>query len=276
MKPGIYNDLTNEAYHASEGLSSSDLKQLLKSPSHWQAYKNGEKKRTKAKDHGNLVHVLLLEPDKFKDLFHVGEFNTRRGKEYDRACEEAGERLVISIAEHEQGLRMVDSVLIQAKENEELAKSLEGQKETSFYWIDEATGILCKVKPDILGERSITDIKTASDASFDAFQRDMVEYLYFLSAPYYIEGVSRALPRSPPIEQFKFVVIEKTAPYPVAIYKLSPEALSMGAKLFRKSLNSYAEAISTEIWGGYPKEAIEMGVPNYYSYKYSYSSGDPE
>jgi len=280
MNPGIYtaDQLSNEAYHASAGLSSSDLKELLKSPRHWQAYKENKKPPTADQIKGTLVHTLLLEPDKFKDTFSVGDFNIRRGKEYEKALDASGGKTLITIAEHEQGLRMVDSVLKQAMQNEELSSCLVGAREQSFYWTDPATGILCKVRPDIFNaqSKSIVDIKTSSDASFDSFQRDMVDYMYFLSGAFYLGGVDRVLAEMAGINNFKFVVIEKTEPYPVAIYKLSLEAIAMGNKFIRKALNTYADAVSTATWAGYPKQAIEMGLPGYVNYKYSYTSGDAD
>ena len=56
-------DVTNEAYHADRScVSVSGLKQLLRSPAHYQAYLNGHRKETPAMFLGPAVHARLLEP----------------------------------------------------------------------------------------------------------------------------------------------------------------------------------------------------------------------
>ena len=73
---GRIQGLSNAEYHGGPGVSSSELKYLLQSFSHWQEYHrekdekrqkraDGEEKVTKAKDakdKGSLVHALILEP----------------------------------------------------------------------------------------------------------------------------------------------------------------------------------------------------------------------
>lgn len=68
MQPGIYPDISNEAYHTGPGTSKTDLKFILKSPKTYRAIKNGEieKKQTVFKDLGKALHELVLEPK----LFH--------------------------------------------------------------------------------------------------------------------------------------------------------------------------------------------------------------
>jgi len=271
MKPGIYPSLPINEYHSGPGLSSTDLKQLLKSPRHWKASKESEKKQNAYQIKGELVHVLLLQPQEFQEKFAVGDFKIRRGKEYDKVCAENEGKTIVSQEEYTIGCAIRDSVLLQAKENEHLNRALQGQKEHSFYWEDKATGILCKARPDILNleTKTISDLKTTSDASFDAFQRDVVEYMYFLSMAFYETGVKVSGLKH------QFIAIEKTEPYPVALYTLSVDAIAIGHKFARKALNCYADAISTDSWNGYPMEPIEMGLPQWTNYKYSFAAGDP-
>src|SRR5690606_1386937 len=59
---------TNEQYHASEGLSSSGLKHLAKTPRHYQMARLKDKKETSSQKLGTLAHMALLEPEKFHTM----------------------------------------------------------------------------------------------------------------------------------------------------------------------------------------------------------------
>ena len=72
MLPGIY-DISNEEYHASEGLSRSAIMELRRSPEHYYA-KYVLNKKSEATDSmiiGNAVHSFILEPNKFSDEFAI-------------------------------------------------------------------------------------------------------------------------------------------------------------------------------------------------------------
>jgi hypothetical protein len=72
-----------------------------------------------------------------------------------------------------------------------------GAPEQSGFWIDEATGIRCRVRFDWLpsiqsGRLIIPDYKTTTDASDDALQKDIAKYGYNQQADWYETG-ARAL-----------------------------------------------------------------------------------
>ena len=281
MKPGIVK-IKNEAYHAGEGISSSDLKQLLKSPAHYRASKLEPIEPTPQMVLGTVFHALMLEPESFEADFAVGNHKIRSGKEYDKTVADNPGKTIITVAQYDAAKAMVDSYQSQCQDNPELAQLNEGLKEMAFYWQCGETGATCKVKPDIItaGGGSIVDVKTASDASFDAFQKQMVDLQYFVSAAYYLRGVAEVLRLGvnvPHVTEaptgFKFIVIETKEPYPVAIYKLAPKALEFGNALVDKALQVYAESVATDTWPGYSKESLEMDLPNWAYFKSSYVGG---
>jgi len=66
MKPGIYEDLTDDDYHSSEGYSSTQIKRALRTGSPRKALAP-----TEDKPHyrlGRLVHMAVLEPERWADL----------------------------------------------------------------------------------------------------------------------------------------------------------------------------------------------------------------
>jgi exodeoxyribonuclease VIII len=281
MTPGIHK-IKNELYHAGQGLSSSNLKDLLRSAAHFQAAKLEPMEPTPQMVLGSVFHALVLEPECFESDYAVGEHTVRRGKEYERCLADNPGKTIITAEQFRAACAMRDSYLAQCQGNTELAELNDGLKETAFYWECQATGALCKVKPDLIPSKGcvIADLKTASDASFDTFQRQMVDLQYFVSAAFYLRGVAEVMRmgiKIPNVSEvptgFKFIVIETKEPYPVAIYRLAPKALEFGNVLIDRALETYAEAIATDTWPGYSKQALEMDLPAYAYYKANYVGG---
>jgi PDDEXK-like domain of unknown function (DUF3799) len=263
---------SNREYHSGEGLGSTDLKQLLRSAAHFQARKGDPHDPTAEMLKGSLVHSLILEPEKTSQDFAIGDFNIRRGKAYDDFCEANRGREIVSQKEFDEASLIATAFERQRKENADLSRLLDGVRENSFYWTDKATGVLCKCRPDVLtAHGAIVDIKTTRDATFDAFQKQVVDLQYFVSAAHYVCGVNQVLKEGPalpggfvPPTAFVFVVIETKEPYLVATYYLDDSALIAGWTLCKKALETYANAKTSQKWEGYPKQMIKMDLPKWF------------
>jgi hypothetical protein len=113
---------------------------------------------------------------------------------------------------HERIQKMTKSV--RRHPGASLFLNMAGAAEESFYWIDEATGLLCKCRPDyrIPERRILVDLKSCEDASPEAFARTIFNYTYYIQAGFYLDGVSQVL--AEPYRTFIFIAVEKTPPYP--------------------------------------------------------------
>lgn len=269
MKHGKYPDLTNQFYHQDEGISSSALKKLLKSAAHYQAYLNEDKETSKEMTLGSLVHTLILEPDKLEEQYFVGEFNVRRGKDYEAALKLAGDRTVVTQEEFEKAEQIVEAFRAQAIDhpllNGKEAKLLDGEKEHSYYWEDPKTAILCKCRPDNLTpDGMVIDIKTTRDAGLDSFQKTVTMFGYHLSAAFYLRGIEAVTGVRP--KGFTIIAIETEAPYAFQVFQFGEQALRIGTEEFEKALEVYAEAVSTDLWPAYGTKVVELELPNWYNY----------
>ena len=278
MKPGMHK-IRNQEYHAGPGLSSSDLKELLKSAAHYKTYKANPPEQTAEMLRGSLVHQMILEPELFDQEYAVGSFNIRRGKEYEKVVAENPGKIVISSEELCEATKCVEAFKEECSKNKELSELFEGVKELAFYWEDKESGALLKAKPDVITKTGkIVDLKTARDASFDAFQKQMVDLKYFVSAAHYLNGVREVIgmeiegtsiiPHPP--NTFHFVVIETKAPYAIAVYTLDEKAIEFGNALISHAIRNFSEAIATDEWRGYPKRVVEIGLPPWCYYKMNY------
>lgn len=285
METGKYT-LSNSDYHKQESLGSSNLKDLLRSPAHYLASLQNPIEPTPQMVLGSVVHCLLLETHLFESLYAVGEHKQRRGKEYEKCVSENVGKTIITKEQFAEATRLVEEVKNQVERNEVLKSLLEGIKETSFFWEDPSTGILCKARPDIITPSGIiVDIKTSSDGSFDAFQKQMVDLKYFLSMAWYMRGYKETCSKTgmmvdvnkfmiPVPTRAVFVVIETKDPYAIATYELDESAIRVGHEMCDKALEIYAEAVSTETWESYPKKLVTMGLPNWAFFKFNKPEGD--
>lgn len=77
-------DVTNATYHADRScVSVSGLKQILRSPAHYQAYLQGiTHKDTPAKFMGTAIHTRLLEPELYAHEYVTAPDSDKRTKEW--------------------------------------------------------------------------------------------------------------------------------------------------------------------------------------------------
>lgn len=261
---GIYNNISNEAYHQGPGISRSALMEFRKSPYHyWYKYKNRdyvEEPSTSTQVFGNAFHSFILEPQKFASQFYIlpkFDKRTKAGLErWHHIQREQVNKICLTEEQHQVLQHMAESL----KQNGLALKLIEkAQIEQSLYWNDPDTGILCKCRPDILRPRLVADLKTAQDGSAWAFSKAVYEYGYHIQAAMIREALQ--VIQGIDIQSFWFLVIEKSAPYVVSTYKLDAAALEKGKEDFKALLSRYQACLKTNHWPAY--EAQEISLPHY-------------
>ncbi len=262
-EPGIHQ-ITNEQYHAAEGMSRSALWTFKQLPQkYWYEYVSGKSQRPKDSEAfviGDMVHTLLLEPQLFDERYFMMANIDRRTKSgkalYEDSLAIAAGRSLISVDQYELVRAMVDSL-----EGQEIVRQIVSQHakvEQSIFWIDEETGILCKARPDVWNNPLCGDLKTTEDASYRAFQYSAMKYGYFVQAAMIYEALKSI---GEAYEKFIFMCVEKKLPHAVGLYLLDDEALQFGLDLFHQLLRQYAECHHTGI---YPDYGVQMlMIPKY-------------
>ncbi len=256
-KPGIYFDLPNEEYHASDGISKTGLWTIdQKTPAH---YKFAVRKETNAFDMGEGCHLAILQPNLFEKRVHRGPEN-RRGNDWKDAvegCKIEG-KLLLTAGDYDSVLAIRDAV----HANSWINSIITGGKpmiEASGYWTDPETGALCRCRPDFYREdlATIIDVKSTVSAHPDAFARSVINYGYHAQEAFYSDGW-QALGK--PLDAFAFIGWEKTAPYAFSVYELPPAIVEEGRAIMRKSLTTYAECQKANNWPGYPEGVQELPI----------------
>jgi hypothetical protein len=246
-----------DMYHAGPGVSSTGLKEILKSPAHYQASKDEVRVDSAALRFGRLVHLRLLEPAVF-------EATTIKKPEVDGRTKE-GRAINAEFAEISAGKEVITEAeaakleaMARAAKTNRLASNIfgKGLAEISVYWTDEATGVLCKARADLLHSEVIFDLKTCYSAQPKEFQKAIANYQYHLSASFYFDGFQTVTP----VKNFSWIAVEKDAPYCFGFYAADQELLNLGRAEYQKALAIYAECDKAGQWPGYAQEFVNISM----------------
>ncbi|ECC3130227.1 exonuclease VIII, partial [Salmonella enterica subsp. enterica] len=250
IQPGIYYDIPNEAYHAGPGVSKSQLDDIADTPAIYLWRKNApvDTEKTKSLDTGTAFHCRVLEPEEFSKRFIIAqEFNRRTsaGKEEEKTFLEECARTGRTVLTAEEGRKielMYQSVMALPL-GQWLVESA-GYAESSVYWEDPETGILCRCRPDkIIPEfHWIMDVKTTAD--IQRFRTAYYDYRYHVQDAFYSDGYRAQFGEIP---TFVFLVASTTAEcgrYPVEIFMMGEDAKLAGQREYRRNLQTLAECLN--------------------------------
>jgi hypothetical protein len=257
--PGISFD----AYRAIDAISSHGLMLVEQSPAHFRQSQLAPRESSPAQALGTLVHLLTLEPEREAHEVAVApelDRRTKAGKEaYDAFHVESQGKLIVTADDLARARAIREAVMAQPFARALLA---DGQAETTLLWRDQETGVDCKARPDWLcaGHQVVLDVKTARDASADAFARAAGSYAYHLQAALYLDALGQCGLGE---RTFVFLVVETEPPYAVALYQLDEAALHAGRIRYRRALAHYAECLASGLWPGYPTEIQPLSLPKW-------------
>lgn len=259
--------MTEREYRSHEGISRSELFKISESPEKFKYYQENPEEPTPSLIFGQLFHAMALQPETVADLFAVAPNVDRRTK--------AGKEAFAQFESESHGKTVVTEDMIEMSEamceamfkDPFVCKLLNGQKEVPFFWQDDLTGELCKCRVDCLTELSdkliVVDVKTADDASTDAFMRSAVKYGYDLQAAMYGKGVEVCTGKKP---IFVFIVIEKKPPFAINILQCDELFIRRGYDLFREYIGIYHDCKQTGLFYGYlgkHNQINNLALPSY-------------
>jgi len=248
--PNIIN--TRSEYDATKAINCSGMKELLKSPAHYKASLTAERTESKALKVGSFVHHLALESTPVGEKFAViPEGIDRRTKEgkvaYEAFTLASAGKILITSEEWQMGHLVADAAV--------RARDSIGVKftKTEFMFSVDYCGTTLKSAIDAIGDDGyLYDLKTTEDASPKGFLNSVRSYRYNLQAYFYRLAYEAAFGERP--KGFRFIAVEKNAPYEFAIYELGPDLMSYAVSDFESALKSYKSCIALDEWPGYGSE----------------------
>jgi len=247
---------SDEVYYSDYSfVTNSQLGLIKKSPATYQYYRENPSDRpiTKALNFGRAFHMCMLEHDKYeKEVVVEPDVNkrTKAGKEeYQKFLTLHNGMTILSTDEY-QSLTGMRNKLTSSIEAMELLSG--GIAEQVNVWNDPDSHVSCKGKADYWNkERNIlVDIKTTQDSSPEGFKGSAYKYGYDRQASFYLDGFGA--------DQFWFIVIEKSAPYNMAIYNCSDEFLAGGRTKYKTLLDMYNYYFIQKLFD--PYEHVYTGI----------------
>lgn len=277
MTPGIHKDIPIGDYHADiDWISSTMLRMLAESPKHlWHYLKQKDDERKSHFDFGNAFELALLDKQGFADNVAIyddseiidqiratrpqitGFGNTKEYKEWKANWIADNEGKYIINADGKESYEVIEAMLescYQDKVIQGLIKGIEYQY--SLMWIDTATGLKLKTRPDIckMKKNVIVDVKTANDGSPDGFSRAIGQHKLYIQAIMQIDGVL-ATGLMPKVDAYFWLVVEKTAPYNATIYEFVDWQQEEAIEEYRYLLETMKKAKDKGVWPGYSQWA---------------------
>ena len=258
--PCFIAGMPNDAYHSHpEGISSTGLKSVLRSPAHYKFQAAHE--TTRAKQMGTACHTAMLEPDRYKaEYVLLREVNVRTASEYKQAVKVHGSEIVLVAHEADKVAGMQEAVLANPLMRSRLTG--EGWRELSLFVRDPVTAVLIRVRYDLLlTDGTIVDVKKTQDARPDPFSRAIDNYGYDLSAALYVDAFEWATGEE---AQFEFAAVEEAMPHGHKLYRPCDATLGEGRRKYREALASFAQCELDGVWPSLPCDEPELiSLPAY-------------
>jgi PDDEXK-like domain of unknown function (DUF3799) len=263
----LIEGVSYQTYADSDGINASGLKDILRSPAHFYEHRFNrvEEKETPALLFGKLLHYAVLEPTLFKQKYVVQpkfDRRTKIGKDgYEKWMVELKPDAIIVPEDYvEKLVKMSDKIIHHPKASKLLAT---GVRETTLWWTDPVTGEVCKSRPDFVSEKfGIIDLKTTTDARYEAFQYQIRKLQYHVQAAHYLYGARcTGVCRS---DAFTFIAIEKDPPYEMAVWPAGASILAHGEREREKAMAKFAQCKKTKVWPGYNPDARLIEFPDWF------------
>lgn len=261
----ITRNLTEESYNQLEGIRSSHLKSVLTSQAHYLHATQFKQKQTDAMRLGTLIHMAVLEPERFKTSVTLapdfGDMRSKANREKrDAWVLDQGGKLTIS-EEDAFIIAGICNSLTKKKSFLKLVEQHELEKEVSFQGT--IHGLKTKARADAidLKKKVLVDLKSCQKATPEAFAFYVRDYGVDIQQAFYIPTIESASGN----EVFKWdewtsyiIAVEKTAPFESQIYEIPPQELQLAFKDVSLALELIQEAKQTGVYRGYPDMVLAI------------------
>lgn len=250
----IAHGLPASEYRASPGVSASGLFALAESPADYRERLANPRPSTPAQALGTLVHLALLEPDRWEDSVAIAPKVNRRTKagkaQWAAWLERSAGKIVATQDDRDATCRIIEAV-----DRDPAARSLiatDGESELSIWW--EVDGTLCKARVDRLRHDGfLVDVKTASDANPKRWRDEAHRYGYHRQAAHYLDGLRSVatLGETPAPIGWAWLVVQTSAPWHVVVVVPSEQWLDIGRADRDRLLDVYRACEASGEWPGH-------------------------
>ena len=264
--PILARDMPANEYHAVQAMSSGGLRRMRQSPAHFYGAMLDPARPastpTPAMRNGTLVHCAIFEPDALFQRYVMQPADVDLRTKAGRAWRDEQTAEVVAPDDMNRAIAQASAL----RSLPEIARLLSsGYAESSAFWQDYETGVLCKCRPDWVYDTGdgviLLDGKTAKDASPDGFARSSWNFRYDLQAAWYSDGFERATGQR--VLGFVFGAVESEWPHCAAAYMLPDDVLDAARREIRRLMRQYADCLQRNHWPGYPAGVTLLTMPRW-------------
>lgn len=280
-------DMTSTDYHAHPAIGASMLECFRESRRTYYA-RYVEKSEpapepSAAMVLGTLVHLMLLEPERFPQSVADPYPETapdgknwlrRKGSDHERWWAEEVAKRDGKIPCDVDLLSRLDRIVKSIRGNERAAKLLaqEGKTEFTILWRDKHTGLDCKCRVDFMPTSLIADprpvavdLKTTDDPAPQPYASSLVRLGYHRKLKHYQAGLNAYTGSQQP---FVHIAAGTCPPYAVASYDIDDrhpnDGFPLGAEQRRRTLRNLAECIESNDWREpWEKSVVTLSLPSW-------------
>jgi hypothetical protein len=265
----IVRDMPAAQYHSAPDLGSGSIRELLKSPKHFAAYRDGGSETTPAMRLGTLAHTATLEPAVWSRRYVRDVEGDGRTKAVKEAREALAQRVaaegmsVVRPDDYDTAEAIAKSVRVHPAASALLRYAAD--VELSVFWEDGDTGVPCKARIDLVAKTPagivLCDLKTTADASEDAASKALVNYSLDTQAAHYIDGYEAATGET--VAHYALIFVESGAPHDVLVRALGNATLARGRTRRIKALDLWAECTASGKWPGRDEKIATIDAPSW-------------
>ena len=250
---------TRQEYEAIDALNQTSAKLLLKAPAKYAYDKANPRKDSKALREGIMTHAAVLDPEAFAKFKPEPEADkrTKEGKEVHAywASTLQPDDIRCKADEYDNALSYADAVKAAMARYNIVPVATEVMLKADYM-------VPIKGSIDLIAEDGyIYDIKTtAEEATPKGFGRQLIWSDDFkLQAAWYMLLCKLNFGVRP--KGFRFLVVEKEAPYLTAVFELHQDLIAEGDMLMLQAIKSFEVCKSFNEWPSYPTEVITIARP---------------
>lgn len=261
----IYRTMSEDEYGKLRGIRASWVKTLWSStPAHLQ-HRMVESEESDALRFGAALHDRILRPEAFGTEWVVMprvDRRTKDGKARAEAFEAETQALGLRWITEDESRTLAG--MMHMVEQTRLGALLELCPERELAMDGEIAGQPCKARIDAccLESNLLVDIKTTVSAAPRAFRSSCVQFGYLPQMAFYREMLRQNGSASLDGEVV-LAAMEKSAPYGVALYRLSSDDLDRALVQVEQLVRRIAECMATNDWPCYQPLPVDLAMPEY-------------
>ena len=187
---------------------------------------------------GSALHVAFLEPERMPERVICWQGKARRGKEWDEFKEAHASQAILTPGFYANLIGMVQAL----RQHPYTRRWLSKIEDVEVSAVGDVNGLTMKGRTDALTPEPLIDLKSCSDVSERAMQRQVWAMGYHIQAWVYCELFQR--------DRFVLLCVENTYPHDVVPWEFTREFIDLGGEKALELIDRVLECQESGVWPG--------------------------